>query len=128
MRVPERVLERVQSLDDEPFTTSKLYFIKAVRNHNWIAAERLALVYYPFDKVEARAWLLIAAEAEKFSLDPAIYSTSKFARQGAYDYRREMRESLEGLTVAEKQESESRADELIAEFELAPGLLPPEGC
>jgi hypothetical protein len=120
---PERVLAQVQSPDDELFETVKRYFVEAIRNRNWVAARRLALMYYPFDKVEARAWLVIEEDAGGGSLD-----TGRYDALDSSPALKEMLETLDALTDEEKDKSELRAEELIEEFDLTTGLLPLEEC
>jgi len=111
---PDEVLEHLESTDDEALETAMPYFVKSIRNHNWIAADQLASIFYPFDRVEARAWAVIGQMAGGKSLEKR---ESGRLPDEVYDF-----------TDAEVRESEARAEELIAEFDLNPGLSPPEQC
>jgi hypothetical protein len=108
----ERILASVGSLDDERFKTARDYFIQAIRNHSWLAAHRLASIYAHFDLIEARAWYLIY---EKGNIRAA--RIAGFETVTTYSY-----------TPEEKIESERRAENLIAEHDLAEGLTRPVEC
>jgi hypothetical protein len=106
-----RLMTRLDSPEAELFKSAERYFIGAVQNHNWIAANRLAAMYEPFDKVQARAWLLIEREAGGTTLES-----------------REDSGEDDGYTEGERNESAVRAQALIDEFDLGRGLLPPDEC
>ena len=114
-------VERVQTgtlheLPDEPsFLIMRSYYIDAMRNHTRVGATELASIYRRIDKVEAIAWLVIDEMMGGPSLSRAeasgLWSGTPFV-----------------YTESEKLSSEARAEELIAEFELDPGLSTPEEC
>lgn len=91
------------------------YSVQAILNGNWFAASLLAGHYYDHDRIEARAWMEIAQSAGAPSL-----------------LFRNDRESIgsvpDPFNDYEVEESEKRAAELIAEYEMETGLGPPEEC
>jgi hypothetical protein len=110
----ETLLEQVSSPEDELFLTAQGYLVDAVRNHNWIAAQRLASIYYPFDKIEARAWLLIEQQAGGTALE---------SRESG-----EWPDEFYELSSDETLQSEARAADLIVNLGLEEGLSRPSAC
>lgn len=114
----QRLLEQ---LTGDPETDAALmenvlhYSAKAIVNRNFSAADLLFRHYYEHDRIEARAWMQVSHAAGS----PLLLRREDQEGMGV---------ELNVFTDAEVWEGEKRAAELIAEYELEPGLGPPEEC
>lgn len=111
VRGPEPSNNYLPSPDDD--ATIRDYDLNAVRGRDWLTAHHLAAMYnYGVDKVEAYAWWRIAQDMGHYR----GISPDSAGWRGWTPSDQEMREGAE------------RADELINDFDLLPGLGVPEEC